>query len=66
MDNMEMILELSNMAVGEHKQMSKVLRLIMSVGIDQFTALSIILPAMRLKRVNKKNDKNVNVVPARR
>jgi hypothetical protein len=50
MDKMEMILILSNMTVGEHKQMSKALRVLLAVGIDQFTALDIICRGIKDKQ----------------
>jgi hypothetical protein len=48
----EMLLMLSSMKLSEYKVMQKVLRVLMSVGIDHFTALSIILDGMRKRREN--------------
>ena len=49
MNQTEMLYILSNMKLSEHKVMQKALRLLMSVGIDQLNALSIILDGMKQK-----------------
>jgi hypothetical protein len=50
MDMPEMLIVLSNMTVSEHKQMTKALRVLLAVGIDQFNALDIICRGIKDKK----------------
>jgi len=66
MDNNEMILELSNHTIAEHKAMQKALKVLLYVGIDQFSALSFILRAMRDKKMKAfQNHNEVTVAKAK-
>jgi hypothetical protein len=57
MDIHEQLVILSNLTQSEYRKMQKALRVIMSIGIDQFTALEMILVGIKNKQVQDREYK---------
>lgn len=49
----EMIIVLSNLTTAEHKAMQKALRVLMSVGIDQISALDTICIGLKNRKLRQ-------------
>jgi hypothetical protein len=50
MNESDMVLTLSNMTASQHKKMQKALRVLLAVGINQFDALSMIVPGVKAQQ----------------
>jgi len=56
----EMLLIISNSTIAEFKAMQKAMRILLNVGIDQFTALQILCEAMKKKKENLAERRSYN------
>lgn len=60
----EQLIILSNMTASKHKQFKKALRVLLVIGIDQFTAIELILTGV--KRIQESEFDRQQVIRAER
>jgi len=58
MNHFDMLLTISNLTVADFKRMQKALRLLLSIGLMQDTALDLILRGLKDKQVERDKNKH--------